>query len=251
MEHRGMTVEEFGTALLDTEDLDPIYVMLYRAKLDKNQLRRWLLAYWCSYHAGVSSKIAEADNFYSELWKFHKEKWPRGRERRHFRGTAAEGAISWLKAAFPKPEEAVKSLEECKTFVEVRGRITKWRLFGPWIAFKAADMLERVMGYPVKFSMNDLGFYSEPAAAADLIEPGAGLKAVVERLVGVFSDRKAPPAYDRPCDIQEVETCMCKYKSYLGGHYHVGLDTKEISHALDEYGSLSFRLKNFLPKKVN
>jgi hypothetical protein len=46
-----MSLEDFGKALLDTRDLDSVYVVLWRAYrgLDMTwpTLRKWLLAYWC------------------------------------------------------------------------------------------------------------------------------------------------------------------------------------------------------------
>src|SRR5690349_13751657 len=54
-----LTVEDFGRQLLTSQDLDPIYVALDVMDLDPVILRRWLLAYWCCYDAGVSCYIAD------------------------------------------------------------------------------------------------------------------------------------------------------------------------------------------------
>src|SRR5689334_9165626 len=78
------SLEKFGNDLLDTLDLDPVYVALHRARLDRATLKRWLLAYLCFYHGGVASRLASAKDFHLEARKAHDEKWPRGRERRHF-----------------------------------------------------------------------------------------------------------------------------------------------------------------------
>lgn len=243
-----MDVEAFGNALLDTLDLDPVYVVVYNAGLDIPLKKRWLLAYWCFYHGGVASKIADAKDFYVEMNKAQDEKWPRGRERRHFRGQASSNAIRWLKLQFSNPESAVDYLMEADTFNGVRDRITHWPLFGPWIAYKAADMIERVMGKPVSFSTQDLNFYKEPAEAARLIDPGATLVQVVGRLIEKFKCHKAPPAMDRACGVQEIETCMCKFKSYKNGHYYVGQDIKELGHALKGWGPLADRVLSHLPQ---
>lgn len=240
----------FGHRLLDTLDLDPIYVMVHKAELKPKQLRRWLLAYWLCYHAGVACKITESNDYYGTFWRFQDEKWPRGTERRHFRGTASEKTIKWFQDNFPEPADAVKCLYHCTTFPQVRDSVTKWPLFGPWISFKAADMLERVAGRQVSFSIDDLGFYKEPAAASDLINPGGTLKQTVERLLQEYSSREAPPGMDRPCHIQEVETCMCKGKSFLKGHYHVGKDIAEIRHSVRGWGNLAERMRKCLPPRV-
>jgi hypothetical protein len=239
---------QFGEDLLDSLDLDPIYVILYLGRLDDSLLRRWLLAYWCFYHAGVASKISSAKDFYGEMRKAQLQRWPRGRERRHFRGRASAEAIEWLADYYPSPERAVDALMGSSTFPKVKTRITRWPLFGPWIAFKAADMLDRVLGVPIQFSYEDLGFYQEPAAGAALLDPEAPLEQVVRKLVKHFEQFSAPPAMDRPCGIQEVETILCKFKGWCHRTYRVGQDTSELAHALQGWGDLSTRLFHHLPQ---
>jgi len=44
---------------------------------------------------------------------------------------------------------------------------------------------------------------------------------------------KAPPWFDRPLNIQEAETILCKYKSHTHGHYPVGKDVAAVKKALE------------------
>lgn len=247
---RWESITRFSSQLLDTLDLDPIYVILCRADIPEPVLYRWMLAYWCFYHAGVASRITEAKDFHAEMRRAQEEKWPRGRERRHFRGKASAQVIEWLCKTFPRPEKAVESLADADSFVEVRSRITRWPLFGPWIAFKAADMLERVLGHSVKFTLDDLGLYKEPAEAAKILEPGLPLAETVSKLVKKFRHHPAPPREGRCFDIQEAETCLCKWKAFRGGHYWVGQDTHELSHALKGWGPLAKKLHAHLPERT-
>lgn len=93
---------KFGEALLESGDLDPIYIMLDRSELDLNAKKKWCLVYWCFYHAGVASKVTEANNFWAEMYASHLYA-PRGKERRHFRGDASAECILYLKQKYPNP----------------------------------------------------------------------------------------------------------------------------------------------------
>jgi hypothetical protein len=251
-----MTVNEFGEALLRSGDLDPIYIMLTGAKLEEPVLKRWMLAYWCFYHAGVASTIATAPDFYSTFERAVSFKWPRGTERRHFRGKACDKTLEFFRREYPNPESAVDFVR-APTFAEVSERAQLWPLFGPWISFKVADMLDRVMGWRVDFSQCALGIYSEPAAGAAIVAQQRGITGlqpgvettskIVDVLTREFAHHYAPPFGDRTVNVQEVETILCKYKSHLNGHYPVGKDTREIKHALAGWGPLADKLKGHLP----
>ena len=165
-----LSTYEFGRELILTEDLDPVYVILYRAKLQETQLMRLLLAYWMFYSLGTAARCVEDRCFYDNVDSAARNKDPRGTERRHFRGEACFKSIAWFKKNFPKPEDAVRSLKKYRSFLEVREAVMQWPLFGPWIAFKVADMLERVLGWPIDFSDCDLlSFYQEPKAGAEIL----------------------------------------------------------------------------------
>ena len=106
-----------------------------------------------------------------------------------------------------------------------------------------AEKRSKLGGPPVE----DLGFYKEPAEGAKIAYPELTLRQAVSRLTKELLNRKAPPAMDRPIGIAECETIFCKFKSHIQGHYPVGLDTIEIGNALDGWGPLALRLKEFLP----
>lgn len=267
-----MTVEEFGDALLDTQDLDPIYVMLNGARaageLSDDQLYRWLLAYWCFYHAGGASFLSEFEHPY--YWRAMDAaarnenpilgmpviRFPRSAERRHFRGQKCVDAVAFMKENFQTANLLIHSL--CHTehptvfhlsLQTVLARVKKLPQFGPWIGFKVADMIETVLGLPVQFPVDDIVMYSEPRAALDILveQRGGTPKQHFIQLLQRYGVRNAPPRFDRSCGPQEVETILCKWKSYLGGHYHVGKDTKEIRHGLDGWGTVAEALKQHLP----
>ena len=276
MKANHLSIEDFGDQLLATQDLDPVYVMLYQGRknglLDGDQLHRWLLAYWCFYHAGASTWLSAHDG--DEFWEWmltaarNSEtgpvtnesditRWPRAAERRHFRGDKCVRAVEWMKARYPtQPHKLVMTAYEPSPGVlsplkssDVTQRVSAWPQFGPWIAFKAADMIERVLGVPVQFPADDIIMYREPRAALDILVNDRGGTAGnhFARLLNRFHNRPAPPAMDRACGPQEIETICCKWKSYLGGHYYVGKDTLELRHGMQDWGPLSRDLSKFLP----
>lgn len=270
-----MSLESFGAQLLETEDLDPIYVVLHRANLNRDQLRRWLLAYWCFYHAGVASWLSErptSDRYwaamlqaaYNDIPSPAGGRWPRGRERRHFRGDKAANAVARLAAWYPYPEEAVRALEFTGTarFSLISQKVQQWPMFGPWIAFKVADMLERVLGVPIDFSGSDVFFFDSPREAAiGWYEVKTGIRALTNTGPGSLHDPVseacshlerslqsylAPPRYDRKLGLQEFETILCKWKSHMNGHYPVGNDIHELHEALSQWKTVSATAQKLL-----
>lgn len=264
------TIEEFGQQLLETGDLDPLYIALVGANLEKNQLRRWLFAYWCCYNAGASSWISECETP-EEYWKSMAwmarndvpsplgERWPRGHERRHFRGQKAINAVEHYTIAFPQPEMISLEFERPiringstgLPFQTIRDRVVKLPQFGPWIAFKVADMLERVMNVPIDFKDSDILMFDSPFESAlevwnnrlamgDETSPSMAVRKTTNWLVNYFSRHyAAPPRRDRPVGIQEVETILCKWKSHNNGSYPMGLDTHELHEGLEKWKIVS------------
>jgi hypothetical protein len=58
----------------------------------------------------------------------------------------------------------------------------------------------------------------------------------------------APPFQDRPINIQEVETVLCKYKAHCYGFYPYGNDTVHVAKALDGWGDLAQSMLSVLKK---
>lgn len=212
-------------------------------------MAKWLVAYWCFYNVGTASILSERPDKY--FWDDLRNAtigtvFPRGTERRHFRGLNALKSIADLASrastAFELIESlflGVKNLSALDLMLRVRG----WNGFGPWIAFKVADMLERLGMADIKFSPSDIfSMFDSPAEGAILFHDNHGdcterpkydkLSWTYAALSENLSALKSPPNNNRPINIQEIETVLCKYKSTLSGHYHVGKDVKEIRHAL-------------------
>lgn len=281
-----LSIEDFGALLLRTQDLDPVYSALGGAgrKIGRPQLLRLCLAYWCFYHLGASASLSETSGraFWDRMLVAARNEgepkpWPRGAERRHFRGQQAISAVSELADRYDKPEDAALGLagsRDLASFRDVSEAAQSHRGFGPWIAFKIADMRERVLGLATDFRDCELGIYKDPRQGAALawyeLELRAGrpvdeayrkapweypitdeqLKSVVDYYVKHFRKFKAPPFGDRAVNQQEVETCLCKFKSYRKGHYWPGKDIKEIGEGLHGWGRTADLLRTHIPKEV-
>ena len=275
-----LDIETLGRHLITTGDLDPIYIALVRAEqagdFSVPQLCRWLLGYWCYYHAGVASFLSEKEG--EEFWHWmmvaarNEEetpaggRWPRGHERRHYRAKIAVDSVTSLQARYgDRPENmalyvgARATEDERLPFRTVSARAQEHKGFGPWIAWKIADMLDRVMGVPVDFSDADIFMYKDPEKAALMLfeqryplPSGARVKKrvvlpkVLEYLLGEFSGFRAPPLSDRAVDIQEVETVLCKWKSHMNGHYPLLNDIVDIRSGLEPWTGKCSAARAFL-----
>lgn len=246
----------FGTNLLETGDLDPVYIGLDKLNLSPGQLAAWLVSYWCFYHAGVSCMLAEKTTWDS-YWEFMSQiatmkAAPRGIERRYFRGEKAGKAVEYLRNRYGNPIDILEDLSNGEhSFSYVSNRVQEWPLFGPWIAFKIADMLERCAGVGISFDDCELQMYKEPTEGALLIAKQEGwypdVTKICTTLIERYQPRRAPPSFNRPVGLQEIETILCKYKSHWNGHYPVGKDTEELKKILDSrWGELASRMNSYV-----
>lgn len=262
-----MDVYEFGSRLIRTKDLDPVYVALTGAGLDRDLLSRVCLAYWSYYHLGAACYIAERPKLFWERMKLAARnedshpspqgRWPRGAERRHFRGQQSIQAVEEL-SQHGKPEKIVAHWTQQPTFIAVSKEVKKHRGYGDWIAWKVADMAERVFRHPVDFSDANLGVYKDPRQGAALIRFGDWKHPITDEELALqlkenlkmFSKFKEPPHNDRKCNIQSIETIWCKYKSFRKGHYWVGKDIQEVSHGLQGWGDVAQQVLQHMPEEV-
>lgn len=271
-----LSIEEFGKILIESNDLDPTYVALYTMLsadiLPQEALGRWLLAYLLCYHCGAASYLSqfEGEDFFKAIMVAARneepsplgERWPRSKERRHWRGQQAIDSTTELWDRYGnKPEEFVRYVtwgqekiadrHAPASFREVSDRAREHRGIGGWSAFKLVDMVDRLGLRPVQFSFDDVIVYESPLKAAEnLVRARLGLpkgaqikrsaiRDVFDYLENHFSGYAAPPLYDRPINIQEVETIICCYGSMLSGHYPLYNDIREIREGLVPWAKVS------------
>lgn len=263
-----LSIQEFGTHLIQSGDLDPVYLMLNKAELDPDTKARWCLAYWCLYHAGAASYIAERkDYFWGTLAKAAGnsepaptgtgDRWPRGKERRHWRGEQALQSWCELQQRYNQaPEQFVKLLKErAPEYTSVQNFVQSHRGFGPWMSFKIADMLEQVIGVHVDFTEASVFMFKDPKEAAIRYwrraqgladnakprDPEAAIQTVVRHLLEYFAEKKGhlAPNKQRLVGLQEIETILCKWKSMENGHYPPGNDIHELKTGLLPWSKVS------------
>ena len=170
-----------------------------------------------------------------------------------------------LAQRYPQPHEMVNWIatedrfalypERPRPFEEVALRARQHPLFGPWIAFKICDMLDRLGLQPVTFSLGD-AMYDSPTKAAIVLftqrtgetmsDQGAMVRWSVDLLLHEFENFMAPPRQERPIGYQEIETILCKWKSHLSGHYPLYNDIREIHEGVLPWTPYSATARAFL-----
>lgn len=250
-----LNVYDFGRELLRTNDLDPVYVVLWHAKLEPVYLRTWLLSYWCFYHVGTASWCAQAgDGYWNRMETAAGSKdYPRCHERRHFRGDNARKSVAYLRSRGSAAlfDDLLQAGDNARDKMEV---VQQWVGFGPWIAFKVTDMLDRLAICPVEFDVDTAMYKGSPTEGAEMLwtnemndeenTPNRVGAWAVDRIMNQLGSTKSPPRYERGINAQEAETILCKWKSYMNGHYKLGEDVAGVRSGLLRFArcSLSQRL---------
>lgn len=266
-----LTVEEFGKVLLESNDLDPVYVALYsmlgNGVVDQDQLNRWVLAYILCYHCGAACWLSEhsGKEFFRHVYRaaYNADdspvggRWPRSHERRHWRGQFAVDVTRKLQERYQdRPEDFLYNIAfggvattilkkpEPVAFKTIVERVKQHHGFGDWASFKLADIIDRIGLVPVRFDFDDVTIYKDPVLAAETLfrqrngypdhvgVKREAVKQVFNYLSQYFEDFAAPPLYDRPISVQEIETVLCKWKSHNNGRYPIYNDLTEIRHGL-------------------
>jgi amino acid-DNA transferase-like protein len=290
MSYPKLDIHAFGAHLLQSQDLDPVYVVLNSDVIGWNveTKARWCLAYWCLYNCGVACYIAEEpDEFWERLYEAALNtspaptggRWPRGKERRHWR--AAQAIQSWehlhnryarapenfvgFVGSNPPPGVQIGVLGSFDSpalpFTTVADRVQEHRGFGPWMAFKVADMLEQVWNVPVNFDNAAVFMFKDPKEAAlrfwrrvnklpDNARPKneeSVIGMVVDHLQDAFrKEGFVSPNGKRRIGLQEVETILCKWKSHDKGHYPLNNDIHELVEGLKPWMAVSPLARRFM-----
>lgn len=233
----------FGHELIKTGDLDPIYIALNGAQLDRKDLHNVCMAYWLFYDIGVASRAANMASKGVGLYDWMIRNYAtlhRGTERRHFRGDNGMSCLAHLNATYEDATQPIERWFKELDYAKLNKRVQLTPQFGPWIAFKVADMGEACLGYPISFDDCKLAIYREPYKAAQLLLTGdketkEDIQPVLDKLLKEFANTACPHNKERSIKLQEVETILCKFKSHLNGHYPVGKDSHEYSEQLGNF----------------
>jgi hypothetical protein len=240
-------VVEFGRRLIETGDLDPWYIALHEAKFKEEHLCRILVAYFCFYHVGLSAWLSDQTDFWGAMQDVADggKEWPRGTERRHFRGKMAQESVRRLRQRFVIAADMIKWLAgKGPEAQDVMYWAKSLHGFGEWIKWKIPDMIERLDIKHIQFRERDVVDMFPPVKkgaleACESVGIRSGLVSAHRYMMDYLGHMLAPPLYNRPLNVQETETIFCKWKSQNSGHYPIGKDTEEISEGLHNYADKS------------
>lgn len=257
----------FGRDLLTTGDLDPVYIALNRSGFNEAQVLRWLVAYAAYYHCGVASWLSEREGqaFWDGMMVAAKNieaspaggRWPRGHERRHFRGGTAEKAVAIWAQQNPKPEFMFPDIvpKPHMTVKAIMASAQRYYSVGTWLAFKIADLADACMGREVDQSDTAPFLYDTPRESLvnmwvtyDEVNAGRGGEPVPETQIvwealtwlrAGLDGMTIPHKPGKPLDMFCFETIACKHASHLSGHYPMMNDIVEINHGLGPWMKVS------------
>lgn len=239
--------QTFGRLLILSGDLDPVYIMLSRTAQSPQYLKRWIIAYMGCYHAGVATYICAGGETrdVERILEASSKGWPRGQERvKSFGKDSAKRFIDYLISVHVGKTELLFDHIFRKPVMEYGGVLDYAQqvpTYGPWVAWKLADMAERMGLVKLDFGLKPWDWFYEAsqkgaeeirASIPSLLAPtGDG---IYRRVLAEFEGMLAPPLYERCVGWQEVETVLCKFKSHVNGRYPLGKDTKEVLHSLGD-----------------
>ena len=250
--------EDFLTSAeiqIETWDVDPLYPvvgeMYDRLGWDEEQ-RLWYTSLFTCYYWMKTIEVVhdqhphpqpvDQDYTYPDAWNMKVRK-----ERRcvYQKGAGAEH-MSWMAEQAPLTESIVPLVE--------KGGQEGWDAFrewyeqaphaGGWASYKFADMLKYAHGYDITAS--DMG----TGSGVEIRGPLAGIQLMtnlnsideVEESVNIQWE-----FYDECQDhgvgfkgLEQMETCLCNYKSMTKGNYYVGCDIdnmqRQINNTTNEGG---------------
>lgn len=238
-----MTLEEFSKYEIETGDLDPDYILMLRAQrlfgLSDEEMSKWVVVKSCVYdseselqHLLFNVPIKDLVRYGGERRKFKPIADQLFDRFDHFIKSSSNGYRSFFFEALPR--NARLAMQVIQT---VKG-------FGPWAAWKMADLAERVLGVPIDFSevqFNKIYEYplkeimmvasEDESRWKELLRNDDLFQTCMERAMPLFGEAlkmKAPPQRDRLVNYQEIETLFCKYHSHAYGHYKPGHDIEKL-----------------------
>lgn len=242
----------FGKCLLHTEDLDPVYPLMYKWLANKNasmEERLWAIFVYMNWYSLPSTiYIFDKWNTYSQAWNdsgFYQyiqtegNNLPIGMERRGFRGgrlgIGMTKSMKYLgdiflqtyieKFLIKDPYQSRKNIEKGLQ------KIPNW---GTWASFKICDLLQYVAGYKNEIKCPDMSLKGRTQYEAfkyilatdnknieDLNEAGFILAGLVDKQI--------------PNITQDIlETMICKFHAICGGFYAIGQDIWDDKERLEK-----------------
>jgi hypothetical protein len=223
-----MNFKDFSTKLVLSGDLDPDYLFIKkyakRVEMERATLLRWLQTKIFVYD--TTSEIQIMNGVQIEDVKF-------GLERIKAKATARENLAAFIE------NFSESQIQPGVKYTSLNKYLQTFQGIGSWAAWKFADLLEQVMDIDIDFS--DVDFreaYEYPLKGLLVVngfadnerfrfkEPHYAL--MVTKAWAEFPTILDSPGRSRLVNIQEFETCLCKYHSFVRGRYELGDDTNHL-----------------------
>ena len=255
-----MNFADFSRVLIESGDLDPDYIFINKV-CEKNGWGNERKAEWIAAKSVIYNSIGELEfllhgkNFDDVDYGNERRKHKRNAElfwnALYHNAQAHQGFYSMFSKVHEDANIALKQLQ-------------KFQGIGPWAAWKILDLLNCCLGFNFDFKNVDFRLaYEYPIRGMLLVagEDEERYKKVSDELYessmnevyrqleeGGILKCAAPPEYIRNINMQEIETCLCKYHSYYHGHYKAGEDIERLHMRIDktEYADIK-ELKPCLP----
>lgn len=226
---------EFSKSVLESGDIDPDYIfMREKAKeldFSKEQLFDWILLKLCVYNSISELKILTGKGDF-ETVKY-------GNERNKHKNQARE-YYNNIRQVFPD-EESIKLFFERPAQI-VFNSIKAIRGFGPWSAWKFMDLMSCVYGSDVDFEGIDfrksyefplkgllmVNGYAEDVKLLKSDDVYNECMALIKEMLASIEINGVPHNQDKGIRLNEIETLLCKYHSYIHGHYYPGKDSEHL-----------------------
>lgn len=250
----------FMVAINNTGDIDPTYYAFrgIRNDLSDKDVKKMLVSQLMFYDIGISCMLTETPD--DKYWDTVDEIYPtcrRGKERRHFRGENGRKSIASIKP-FGSPDKFWDAMY-ADNYIDIRNNFKNISGFGDYFIWKYADYCDRVFDMPVDMKGAIKFLPKEPRLGSVIIANEIGLddpdnfEAVMKHCIEECNKigLLAPPAFNRPVDILEMETCYCGYKHVMAGTDYVGSDIIDNIKALKLIDSpIAEKMIKYLPKPL-
>lgn len=258
-----MNFADFSRTLIQSGDLDPDYIFINNAcnelGWDKEQKAKWVALKSVIYNSiGELEFLLHRKTFDDVDYGNERRKHKRNAElfwnSLYLNAKSHQGFYSMFSTVNTDANIALKQLQ-------------KFHGVGPWAAWKILDLLNCCLSFKFDFSNVDFRLaYEYPIRGMLLVagEDEEGHKKVSDSLYkkcmgevyrqlhdsGVLNEN-APPEYLRKINMQEIETCLCKYHSYYHNHYQAGEDITRLHKRIDKSTFINIRsLKGCLPERL-
>lgn len=226
-----MNFKDFSYRLIKSQDIDPDYVFL-REILENEPIFNKII--WIIHKVFIYDTASEYQHLMRAV-PISELKY--GTERNKNKNRTAKQLPYFL--------DKFDLSKMPREYTEARKYLKEFPGIGDWASWKFCDLLERVADIEIDFSKVDFrAAYEYPLRGLCRVnnEQDTFVNELIKNdnlyhhfmynaqcfLGDDVLGLTAPPKPGRTINIQEIETCLCKFHSYLGGHYHIGKDTEHL-----------------------